>query len=79
MVEPVAARQLKDRNLYRQRAEEARSEASEATLDNVRDRCLRAEAAWIAMADRAERAEKRRADDLEAKEAAKLSEATLAG
>jgi len=31
------------------------------------------------MADRAERAEKRRADDLEAKEAAKLSEATLAG
>ena len=61
MVEPVAARQLRDRDLYRQRAEQARSEADEATLDNVRDRCLRAEAAWNEMANRAERTEKMRA------------------
>ena len=61
MVEPVAARQLRDRDLYRQRAEQARAEADEATLDNVRDRCLRAEAAWIEMADRAERTERMRA------------------
>lgn len=62
MVEPVAARQLRDRDLYRLRAEQARAEADEATLHNVRDRCLRAEAAWMEMALRAERTEKMRAD-----------------
>lgn len=62
MVEPVAARQLKDRELYRLRAEQARAEAEQATLENVRERCLRAEAAWIEMAVRAERTEKMRAD-----------------
>ena len=61
MVEPVAARQLRDRDLYRQRAEQARAEAAEATLDNVRDRCLRSEAAWAEMAARAGRTEKMRA------------------
>ena len=69
MVEPVAARQLRDRDLYRQRAEQARSEADEATLANVRDRCLRAEAAWMEMADRAERTEKMRAASVAAKAA----------
>lgn len=69
MVEPVAARQLRDRDLYRQRAEQARAEADEATLANVRDRCLRAEAAWMEMADRAERTEKMRADQAAAKAA----------
>jgi hypothetical protein len=69
MVEPVAARQLRDRDLYRLRAEQARAEADEATLDNVRDRCLRAEAAWMEMAARAERTEKMRADQLAAKAA----------
>lgn len=34
------------------RAHEARAEAEAATLDNVRDRCLRAAAAWDAMAAR---------------------------
>ena len=53
MVEPVPARQLKDREVYRLRAEQARAEADAATLDNVRDRCLRAEAAWMEMAMRA--------------------------
>ena len=45
MGEPV--RQLKDRELYRLRAEQARAEADQATLENVRERCLRAEAAWM--------------------------------
>ena len=67
MGEPV--RQLKDRELYRLRAEQARAEADEATLDNVRERCLRAEAAWMEMAARADRTEKMRADLLAAKAA----------
>ena len=67
MSEPV--RQLKDRELYRQRAEQARGEAEQATLENVRERCLRAEAAWMEMAARADRTEKMRADLLAAKAA----------
>ena len=67
MAEPV--RQLRDRELYRLRAEQARTEANEATLENVRERCLRAEAAWMEMADRADRTEKMRADQLAAKAA----------
>jgi hypothetical protein len=38
---------------YLLRAEEAAREASETSLDNVRDRALRSEAAWRGMADRA--------------------------
>ncbi len=49
------------------RADQARADAENATLDNVRDRCLRAEAAWMKMAARAERTEKLRADQLAAK------------
>lgn len=67
MSEPV--RQLKDRELYRLRAEQARAEAEQATLENVRERCLRAEAAWMEMADRADRTEKMRAATLAAKAA----------
>ena len=67
MVEPVAARQMKDRDVYLLRAEQARSEADAATLDNVRDRCLRAEAAWMEMASRAARTAKMRAEQLAAK------------
>ncbi len=40
---------------YRARAAEEHDRADASTLDNVRDRCLRAEAAWLAMAIRAER------------------------
>ena len=40
---------------YSTRAAEARRDAEAASLDNVRDRCLRAAAAWEAMAARAER------------------------
>ena len=69
MVEPVSARQLKERDVYLLRAEQARTEAGEATLENVRDRCLRAEAAWMEMAARAERTEKMRAAALAEKAA----------
>jgi hypothetical protein len=36
-----------------QRADEAAKEAAAASLDNVRERALRSEAAWRGMADRA--------------------------
>ena len=39
------------------RAEQARVEAEAATLEHVRDRCRRSEAAWAALAQRAERSE----------------------
>ena len=42
------------------RAEQARAEADAATLDHVRERCRRSEAAWTALADRAERSERLR-------------------
>ena len=42
---------------YRARAEQCRAEADAATLENVRDRCLRAEDAWTQMADRVARTE----------------------
>lgn len=77
MVEPVSVRQLKDRDVYRLRAEQARAEADVATLENVRDRCLRAEAAWMEMATRADRTEKMRAD-LAAAKAAQLAESAEA-
>ena len=35
------------------RAEQARAEAEAATLDHVRERCRRSEAAWTALADKA--------------------------
>ena len=72
MVGPASGRQLKDREVYLLRAEEARTEAEEATLDNVRDRCLRSEAAWMEMAARAERTERMRANQLAEKAALAL-------
>ncbi len=47
-------------DFYLARAAEARADAEAATLDNVRDRCRRSEAAWSAMAARAERSDKAR-------------------
>jgi hypothetical protein len=61
---------MSDREIFLARAAEAREAAEAATLDNVRDRCLRSEEAWMSMADRAERTEKMRATLLEAKIAA---------
>jgi hypothetical protein len=52
---------MSQREFYSARAAEARNEAEAATLDNVRVRCLRSEAAWNDMAARAGRAEKFRA------------------
>lgn len=51
---------LTDRETYLARAAEARAQANDATLDNVRQRCLRSEAAWTEMAQRAERTERMR-------------------
>ncbi len=62
---------------YHARAEEAAARAKEATLDNVRDRELRAEKSWRTLADQArktviardkadaERAERRAAEALQ--------------
>ncbi len=52
---------MTDRETFLARAAEARKDADTAMLDNVRDRCLRSEAAWSEMAARAERTEKMRA------------------
>jgi DNA-binding transcriptional regulator YdaS (Cro superfamily) len=46
---------------YLARAAEARADAEAATLDNVRNRCLRAAEAWDAMAARAHRGDAMRA------------------
>jgi hypothetical protein len=45
---------------YVTRAAQARADADAATLDNVRDRCLRSEAAWTELADRAAKTEQLR-------------------
>jgi len=54
------------------RADEARRDANAATLDNVRQRCLRSAEAWDLMADRARRSERHRVADAERKAAALL-------
>ena len=61
---------LNDHQNYLARADAARLEAEAATLENVRDRCLRAESAWRDMAERAERTMKMRATLQAAKDAA---------
>ncbi len=45
---------------YQERAEAAAKEASEATLENVRERALRSAAAWRDMADRARETDRER-------------------
>ena len=61
---------MSDKHIFLARAAEAREQADAATLDNVRERCLRSEEAWMIMADRAERTEQLRATQIEAKAAA---------
>jgi len=56
--------------IFRARAEECRTQAEATSLQNVRERCLRAAAAWIAMAERGERADAMRAAQDKAKAAA---------
>jgi hypothetical protein len=49
------------------RAEQARSEAEAATLDHVRERCRRSEAAWTVLADKARRSEQLRIEEAKRK------------
>lgn len=63
---------MSQHDFYLARAAEARADAEAATLDNVRERSLRAEAAWNNMAARAERGDKMRAK-LEAEKAAAVA------
>jgi hypothetical protein len=51
------------------RAEQARAEAEAATLDLVRERCRRSEAAWSALAEKAQRGERLRIEDQKRKAA----------
>jgi len=67
---------MSQHDFYAARAAEARADADNATLHNVRDRCLRAAAAWEAMAARAHRSDAFRAKQAAEKEAAAL-EASL--
>ena len=48
-------------DFYRTQSEKAQAEAANSKLDNVRDRCLRAAAAWDSMAERIERTDAMRA------------------
>ena len=48
---------MRDSDQFSARAASARADADAATLDNVRDRCLRAEKAWLDMAARSLRVE----------------------
>ena len=45
---------------FKARAAQAHADAEQATLEHVRERSLRSEAAWQALADRAERSERLR-------------------
>lgn len=58
---------------FRARAAEARADAEAATLDHVRERCQRSEEAWEALAHKAERSERLRAEDAMRKAEAGLS------
>lgn len=51
------------------RAEQARVEAEAATLDHVRERCRRSEAAWTVLADKARRSELMRLEEADRKAA----------
>jgi hypothetical protein len=57
----------------RARAAQAHADADAATLDHVRERCLRSEAAWVALADRAERGERMREEEVRRKAQAGLT------
>jgi hypothetical protein len=55
------------------RAAQARAEGEEATLTHVRERCQRSEAAWQALADKAKRSERLRAEEAKRKAEAGLT------
>lgn len=55
------------------RAEQARAEAEAATLDLVRERCQRSQAAWSDLADKAQLGERLRIEDQNRKAATAAS------
>jgi hypothetical protein len=61
-----------DLRFFLARADQARAEAEAATLDHVRERCRRSEAAWSALAAQARRSELLRAEEAERKAAQAL-------
>ena len=65
---------MRDSAMFSAHAARCHQEAEDATLDNVRDRALRAEAAWTAMADRSRKTEASR----DAREARTLTDAAPA-
>ena len=65
---------MSTREFYETRAAECGRDAENTTLQNVRERALRAQAAWLGMAGRIERGDKMRAS-LAAEKAAVLAEA----
>ena len=65
---------MRDSDNYAAHATRCRQEADAAILDNVRERSLRAEAAWAAMADRSRKTEQSR----DAREARTLADAAPA-
>ena len=58
---------------FRARAAQARADAEAATLDHVRERCRRSEAAWEALAHKAERSERLREAEAQRKAEAGLT------
>jgi hypothetical protein len=58
---------------YLARAAQARADADAATLTHVKERCLRSEAAWSALASRAERSEQLKVAEAERKAEAGLT------
>ena len=71
MTGPVISRS--NLEFFRARAAQAGAEAEAATLDHVRERCRRSEAAWAALAYRAERSELMREAEARRKAEAGLS------
>lgn len=63
---------MTNQQIYQERADECAREATAATLLNVRERCLRSQAAWQLMADREARA-------ILTREANEQAKATVAG
>lgn len=60
---------------YAERAKEAADEAASATLDNVRERNLRAEKTWSALAEQAHKVKADRIKAEETKAATRAAEA----
>ena len=69
----IASHRNSNLDFYLARAAQARAEAEAATLTHVRERCLRSEEAWTAMAERAERSEQRKAAEAQRKAEAGLT------